>query len=388
METIRERDLRQSTEERLKDIKEENATESSRLATLVESLRSEIVLLSSDKLTMQAHVVRLEKQIEDAINGTASMSAESKKQIEDLTRRCDVLLQDLESNKKLLQESRDECSRHSARADGLEQRIEVLRSHQLEQQQAHKAALESAKIEAREQSESQVYDYIADLERKLEAAVLDHRSVNAELERCNALLEEEITESNALRLRLQLHDSQLLQSRRLQGTIKRTQLLSPQVSTRNSYDVQSPLFSEDFGPVSYPNSPATHEYSAPPLRHDETQYQDQIGAIRTEGFPTGRINGSVPPLPRPQVVESTDKISADQLREREADINQLEQENRALKNTIHEVCLYFDVLCVTSNRNLQMRTEMERLQRTGLVAAGAAGSKSASANEVYSQFRT
>ncbi len=334
---MRERDLRQSAEQRLKDLKGEHATESGRLTALVESLRSEIVLLSSDKLTLKAHVERLEKQISDAMNNSASLSSESKKQIEELVRRCDVLSQDLESNKKLLAEAREECSRHSARADGLEQRIDVLRSHQLEQQEVHKAALESAKIEAQEHSESQVYDYIADLERKLEAAVLDHRSVKAELDRCNTLLDEEITESNALRLRLQLHDSQLLQNRRLQGANKRFQLQSPQVSARNSYDVQSPLFSEDFGPVSYPNSPATHEYGAPPLRHDEAPYLDQVGVSNAEGFPTGRTNASAPPIPRPHLIESNDKESIDRLREKDASINHLEEENRALKSAIHDV---------------------------------------------------
>jgi chromosome segregation ATPase len=251
--------------------------------------------------------------------------------------KCKALRREMADERAHLEAARREAlterslaeTAHAAEISALQQKLFDLQS----EIDLHKTAIEATHVTQVEELEGRYLRQIKDLEKRYVdcAAERDHLQQSSRTLRSE--LEEQRTEAGALRLRLELQDARLTQ---LQQQLQQHQ---QQVSSMSNNDfaksqtplasnfrdgnalevsvdsVHSPMFSDDFGPASLPLSPGGFGLIASPQRPAATRPAGQ----RDGGGGAASIN------------------ALHELSVRDQEISRLREENRTLRDAIHEV---------------------------------------------------
>ena len=315
MECIRERDLRTAAENRIKEIREEASKESSRLSSLIDGLRGENTNLLSENMTQKNLCSKLENDLSQCNSANSVAMRELQLQCNDLRNQCS-------ESEDSLRRSKDEMLRQSARAAGLEERIEIMKAQQDQELELHKAAVEAIQITSQEDKAIHQHNRQSELLQKISQVEDERDQIFADLQDYKMQLEEQYTEANALRLRLQLQETQFSQSQRQKSIQRKVQQSASGLGSSTERDmVQSPLFSEDYGPVSIPNSPMVSNQLDSSLGFEHSRPRHVEAFYPAHG----------------QLHHSQHGKDAAELKERQIAVERLENENSRLKDMIHQV---------------------------------------------------
>jgi hypothetical protein len=374
METVRERDLRAAAEEklketraatdsriqdakiamearlkeiaaaaedRLKEVRSDCYRESDRLLSelkisndTIQSLKSEYLKLESMKNSDSTIITNLRQQNQDSAEKINMLLLELKNaeekfvaQIEDSTRR----QTDAEKTSAIkIAELNAANNEILAKLALSEQQLIKMQRDQADEIELHKAAVEAVHIANHGDSETNfLYQQLNDMRKSLSVVSLEKNKLQEELEICNSMLEEQITEINALKLRLELQDTYLGKSLPTEkGSLSKfpphlphPSLLSPthkRVHDKQltSYGVPSPLFTEDMGSISIPSSPMG-------------QLEDNAAPRQLDGL----LGFNVHKNSESFQLHNRRKVSSNH----DVELDQLKEENYKLRQNIHEV---------------------------------------------------
>lgn len=363
MDLRRERDLREATEdknkemrtmmeERLKEVRaaaDERAKQSiglseERLSELKKDQNMQLERLTSQVAGAEDTINRLKDQLtaaESKLNTASVSHAAEVRSLREAISRDEAAAasykDELSILEKRLQSNMDESSRRisaleaevaekeqekekatnewSARVALLEGKVAEMKSSQASELELHKAAMDAEQIiNSEEYESSRFHQHLQELQGRVMSVSSERDHLRAELQEFKAQLEEQTMECSALRLRLQLNESNFAQSQRglAMNTNKAASLAHPSAlspmfrrehgNNSSRMDFSSPLFTEDQGSISLPASPDGRLLNSGP---SSRQHHDERHGYGYEGHPedlAGRegfypkAQSGVPPL--------------------------------------------------------------------------------------------
>lgn len=246
---------------------------------------------------------------------------------------------------------------HAAEVSALQQKLMDVQG----EIELHKAAVEATHVTELEEAEGRHLRQMKEWEKKHADCVAERDQLLQTLRSLRSELYEQRTEAGALRLRLELQDANLTQlqvqlqqqqqASKMNANLGKLQQTPAAFGRRDERPLEvsieslpSPMFSDDFGPVSLPLSPG--------------------------GFGL-QAGGNSPPR-RGAAPAATPLNAALELGVRDQEIARLRNENKSLRETIHDVSVFVYVMTITIQYYdaglwcLQMREDLEKLHQADL----------------------
>ena len=320
----RMKQFHQAAEDRLSESKKEHARENDRLSVQVANSENRIsellqqvtridaeltseradrrkdktsfeVAIEKEKETvieLKEEIKALEKQLQESMDGSSSKVAELQAEISRIT-----------------EQNSDGEREYKALIANLEAKFRDMHLSQESELELHKAAIDAHYVLNSEEEEStRFHKHLQELQSRVQSISAERDKLRAELFDFKAQLEEQTMECSALRLRLQLNESNLAYSSKGVREGENRTLTAPPPALSPTFargsggrgmSVPSPLFSDDQGFISLPGSPDGHYLSSGPpsnILREEQRYSNLPAEYDgRESFHRGKQSG-VPPL--------------------------------------------------------------------------------------------
>lgn len=317
MEVRRERDLREAAEEKNKDmrilmddrlkevraaaeerIKMAGVSTDERLREVKNDHKREIDRLVNQVIVLEETITQLRAQVSAAESQESASNVAAAAEIKLLKEAADKSATSIENYKneifsmeKQLQTSMDGSARRISEMEAalaaknqehtkqvselkahialLEGQVANMQSNQASELELHKAALDAEMIINGEEQESSRFSlHLQELQSKVMFVSSERDRLRAELQDFKSQLEEQTMECSALRLRLQLYETNFGQSQKgfgINSNLKANNLVHPSalspsfrrgdMNLVSKTDYPSPMFTEDQGSISIPGSP-------------------------------------------------------------------------------------------------------------------------------------